>query len=81
MVSDTMKEERLPVLHAVYGCLNVAFLHNITFKLINDNLKNCNIIIKVRNEDSKSIQHTLVGFSHVDYRKQCRQIDISVVLY
>ena len=75
-----MKEVRLLVLHAVYSCLNVAFVHKITFKLVNDNLKNCNIIIKIRNEDSKSIQHTKVGFSHVAYRKQCRQIDISVVL-
>ena len=58
VASDTMKEVRLPVLHAVYGCVNVAFGNKITFKLINDNLKNRNIIIKVRNEDSKSIQHT-----------------------
>lgn len=58
VASDTMKEVRLPVLHAVYGCLDVAFVHKITFKLINDNLKICNIFIKVRNVDSKSIQHT-----------------------
>jgi hypothetical protein len=58
VASDAMKEVGLPVLHAVYGCLNVAFANKITFKLINDNLKYRNIIINVRNEDSKNIQHT-----------------------
>ena len=58
MASDTMKEARLPVLHAVYGCLEVAFVQKIAFKLINDNPKKHNIVIKVRNKDPKSIQHT-----------------------
>ena len=78
MASRTMKEVHLPVLHAVYSCLNVALKHKITFKLINDNLQNCNIIIKVINGDSKAFS-ILVRFSHSDYRKQCRQTDVSVV--
>jgi len=40
------------------GCLNVAFVHKIAFKLINVNPKEHNKILKVRNEDSENIQHT-----------------------